>query len=137
MLLLEVFSPPIPNKRPRATRKGAYITVYDPQKKEKSQMKWQLRSLYREMPLTVPLIVDLTFFLPIPKSTSKVRRHQMLINQIPPMKKPDLDNLEKFTLDCLNNIVYEDDSQIIELKSRKCYSDRPRTIIRIGTMEET
>ena len=45
--------------------------------------------------------------------------------------KPDCDNLAKFYMDCMNNLVYRDDSQICDLRVKKVYSMVPSTLIRI------
>jgi Holliday junction resolvase RusA-like endonuclease len=49
----------------------------------------------------------------------------------PHIIKPDCDNLAKFTLDVMSDIVYADDSCVFDLKINKTYSDEPKTIIKI------
>ena len=53
-------------------------------------------------------------------------------------KKPDIDNYIKFYLDCMNKIVYLDDSQVIEITAIKQYTElsedghhHPSTVIDI------
>ncbi|MBE3085173.1 MAG: RusA family crossover junction endodeoxyribonuclease [Bacteroidetes bacterium] len=121
---------PIPQHRPRACRRGNFINVYDSQKKDKENMRWKIKFEYRDKPLAMPLKIELLFAMPIPKSTSKIRRNAMLTNDMPPAKRPDADNLCKWFLDCLTGILYEDDSQIIELNIKKIYSEYPRTVIK-------
>ena len=36
----------------------------------------------------------------------------------------DVDNYVKFYMDCMNKLVYLDDSQVIELRATKEYSDK-------------
>ena len=48
-----------------------------------------------------------------PKSVSKKKREAMLKGEIRPTKKPDWDNVGKIVADSLNNIAYDDDSQIV------------------------
>ncbi|CZR99762.1 Endodeoxyribonuclease RusA [Clostridioides difficile] len=50
---------------------------------------------------------------------------------IRPNKKPDLDNIIKSVADSLNGIAYKDDSQIVEVVSKKYYSDRPRVEVEL------
>jgi len=45
--------------------------------------------------------------------------------------KPDLDNLEKFYLDCANGILFYDDKQVVEMCSKKKFSKIARTEIEI------
>ncbi|HGM1282915.1 TPA: RusA family crossover junction endodeoxyribonuclease [Clostridioides difficile] len=50
---------------------------------------------------------------------------------IRPSKKPDLDNIIKSVADSLNGIAYKDDSQIVEVVSKKYYSDKPRVEVEL------
>lgn len=59
---------------------------------------------------------------PIPKSTPKLTRQQMVAGDIRPTKKPDGDNVEKAVADALNKTAYLDDSQIIEARWEKRYA---------------
>ena len=136
MILLEVLGDPIPLNRPKVCRRGSFVHMYDPQKMEKERIQWQIRSLYKETPILFPIEMDIVFAVPIPKSASKVKRRYMLQGDLYPMKKPDIDNLIKFILDCLNGILFHDDSQVQIIHARKVYSDSPRTIIRAICIEE-
>lgn len=49
----------------------------------------------------VPLKISINAYLGIPKSTSRVKRANMLSNKIVPTKKPDADNIAKIILDAL------------------------------------
>ena len=57
-----------------------------------------------------------------PKSASKKRQQQMLSGEIPPLKKPDIDNIVKVVADALNGAAYHDDTQIIFTVAKKAYS---------------
>jgi Holliday junction resolvase RusA-like endonuclease len=52
-----------------------------------------------------------------------------------PAKLPDFDNLEKFAVDSINKIVFEDDKQIVSCRTDKRYSERPRTEILIKELD--
>lgn len=52
----------------------------------------------------------------IPKSYSKKRIEKILEGQEQPIKKPDADNIGKIILDSLNDIAFHDDSQIVDLR---------------------
>ncbi|HBI7100935.1 RusA family crossover junction endodeoxyribonuclease [Clostridium perfringens] len=59
----------------------------------------------------------------IPKSYSKKRVQAIRDGLEEPTKKPDIDNIAKIILDSLNGIAYKDDSQIIELRVIKKYTE--------------
>ncbi len=83
-------------------------------------------------PLTGPLRLNLFCAFPVPPSWSKKKQREALAGIIRPTVRPDLDNCYK-ALDALNNIVFVDDSQIVEAIIRKVYSDRPRLEVTIET----
>jgi Holliday junction resolvase RusA-like endonuclease len=71
----------------------------------------------------------------IPKSTSKKKRKDMMVHEIRPTKKPDLDNIIKIISDALNGIAYKDDSQIVGCYISKWYSNEPRVEVEIAAEE--
>ena len=70
-------------------------------------------------------------YMPIPKSTSKKQRQQMIDGDIRPTKRPDWDNFGKIVSDALNGIAWDDDSQIIAGTVEKWYAEEPRAEITI------
>lgn len=131
MITLELYGDPVAQQRPRFARKGNIVSTYDNQAKLKEGYKWQIRSQFREEPLTIPIALDLVFFMPIPKSTLGIKKRQMANGVIAHQKKPDLDNMIKFYLDCMNKVTFADDSQICEIRAKKIYSNNPGTLVRI------
>lgn len=136
---------PIPKKRARHVRRGNFVTTYDPQEKEKFAFR---KALFQELfhsnieleasnsQLVTFFAIDLSFYLPIPVSSTYAHRNAKLSHIQHHIQKPDIDNLAKFVLDCANGVLYFDDSQIIELSARKYYSDNPRTEIKLQIMEK-
>ena len=123
--ILTVPGVPIPKARPRFSRGK----VYNVQEKEAEAFAWQVMKQWHHPPVKGPMALVLEFVMPIPKSTNKKNRRWMLEGMVPHVKKPDLDNLEKFALDCLEGLLYENDSQVYWLKSIKRYGRNPRTVI--------
>jgi len=68
-----------------------------------------------------PVVMDLFFYLPRPKSLPKRVKHHL--------KKPDKGNLEKGVEDALKGLIWRDDSQVIDGRTRKQYGDPPRVVI--------
>lgn len=83
-----------------------------------------------------PVEMHITFYLPIPASTSRIKRIQMMNGVILPTKKPDFDNLAYLVTNALKQIVYSDDSQVTDCIIRKRYSDKPRTVIKVIPIED-
>ena len=109
--------------RPRFFARGKFVQVYTDAATKKhenelaKQAKAQLPSDYEK--LSGPLAVDLKFYMPRPKSLPKKDWEGYH------WKKPDLDNMEKILWDSLNDIVWNDDSQIAYISASKRYSDEP------------
>lgn len=80
------------------------------------------------------LSVDVTAYLPIPKSYSKSKQAAMAADQIWPSRKPDTDNILKVVLDALNGEAYRDDARVIRCACEKHYGDPPRLEITVTGM---
>lgn len=89
--------------------------TYTPKKTKdfETRIKSMAKEQYRNGAMKGPLSVTIVFFMKRPKT----------VNRDYPTVKPDVDNLCKATLDALNGIAYEDDSQIIEINASKKYND--------------
>ncbi|MFA4907241.1 MAG: RusA family crossover junction endodeoxyribonuclease [archaeon] len=126
-----VYGDPKAQKRPRFSRRGKFVSTYDPSKSEKDGFICQAIANRPDRPSENPLSVTCRLYFPILKSISKVKRASMMTDRHPVTVRPDLDNLEKFVLDSLTGIYFKDDSQIFALSSSKYYSQTPRTEIEI------
>ena len=105
---------------------------FNPRFVEREAYQWQIKSQYNQLnPLRGPVRTHYTFHMPIPKTTSKIRRFQMLNGVMYHLKRPDVTNLIKFYEDCLKGIVFEDDSQVVEINAHKIYDERPRVVIKV------
>lgn len=76
---------------------------------------------------TVSLTIK--YYLPIPKGDSLKLSAQKEMNLIRPITRPDIDNYDKFILDTLHEVFYDDDKRVVSIHSEKFYSLEPRTII--------
>ena len=129
---------PISKKRPRFTQRGMFPVVYDPQSKEKNLVKEFLeqeldRIISKEgkrhsikmnrILMGRPVSIRFHFYF-----NSKTESYW---NDTFHTMKPDLDNLEKFYLDCANGVLFFDDKQVVELSSKKEFSKIARTEIEI------
>jgi Holliday junction resolvase RusA-like endonuclease len=126
-IVLTIYGKPVPAARPRFLPGSTYC--YDPKGKDKQAARKQIAGIWLGRPmLKPPIAIELEFHMPIPQSMSKKQR--LLFPNKPHIRKPDVDNLTKQTLDILTGIVYEDDAGIYYLKAQKLYGDEPKTVIR-------
>ena len=84
-------------------------------------------------PLQKPISIIIAFYYPIPKSWGKRKKENANDQGIMPVVKPDIDNCVKGIFDALNGIAWNDDNQVVELKTFKRYVDLPMVVI---TVEE-
>lgn len=133
-LEFRVYGKPLAQGRPRATKVGKFVRLYDPQQSRswKAQIAEQAQDRLKNQPiLTGALILTLLFYMPKPKSLpkKKFRYHT---------KRPDLSNLEKAVEDALKSVVYQDDSQIFSKLSSKVYAtetEKPGVMITIQQID--
>ena len=64
-----------------------------------------------------PVALDVTFYLPCPRSAPKRR-------PVYPAKRPDLDKLVRVVADALSGVLWHDDAQVTALVARKRYVGR-------------
>ena len=138
MIKLTFDFPPVAQARPRATRFGRGIRLYDPKQVHvyKSQLAESAQFMYHDEPLAGPLKVELWFYRPVQKSISKKERSLRITGAHRPTVKADVDNFIKSTLDGLNGLLWEDDRQIVDIVAHKYYSDHPRIEIEVEEEHE-
>jgi len=91
-----VIGNPCAKGRPRFSRRGAFISTYTPKKtadNAKIISGEAMIAMEGRKPLEGALKCVLSFYMPIPKSTSKKDVAKMLSGEIRFTKKPDIDNL--------------------------------------------
>jgi Holliday junction resolvase RusA-like endonuclease len=137
MIKLIIPQKPIAKKRPRFAskdRKGRpldHVRAINDQETEEGRFLFHVYKQWKEEPLKDAIFLQVIFYMPIPKGTSGKKVRMMESREIEHTKKPDLDNLIKFTKDCLNGIVWKDDAQVCSIIALKQYDPKPQTIISI------
>lgn len=134
MYIFEVIGVPVPQKQTRFIRHSGI--AYNPSSKDIKQLQWQVLPYAPKELLTCAMEMHLTFYLPVPKSTSARLRTQMINGVALPTRKPDFDNLAYLVTNALKGIVYTDDSLVTDCIIRKRYSDKPRTVIKIIPIDQ-
>lgn len=115
--------------RPRFTRIGR---TYTP--KKTVEYENQIKSAFAEAGgkySEYPVSIRITAMYAMPQSASKSKKQKMILGEILPLKKPDLDNIAKAVCDALNGIAYKDDSQVCRLAVIKQYGTEPGIMVSI------
>lgn len=73
-----------------------------------------------------PLQLEVKVYKPSLKSFSKKKALAAEEGVLRPTTKPDVDNYVKGVKDALNKVIWNDDSQVVDLKVSKWYSEKPR-----------
>lgn len=132
--VIDLFIPgePVGQPRARATMRAGHAAVYNPtrigkrgQQRQHPIVAWkQLLTLMinqqtpRE-PLAGPVSVHLVFYGSRPKSLMTKKANP---DEMPDLRKPDVDNLAKAVMDVMKNCgVYNDDAQVWSLVVKKRY----------------
>ena len=117
---------PVAKARPRFARRGKFVVTYNDQQTEEGKVLWHIQQQWLRPPMTGVVIVDLCFHMPRPKGHFGTGKNAGIVRGSAPafpIVKPDIDNLIKFYLDCMNGVVFEDDRQIIRCHASKLYSE--------------
>jgi len=134
MIEFTVYGEPIAQARPKATTINGHVRMYDPKKSRdfKDYVKLVASENAPRSLLEGPLSMRVQIFRPTPKSFSKRKTAQAEAGEIRPITKPDVDNYIKAIKDALKNVIWKDDSQVVQLIASKWYSERPRVEVLIS-----
>ena len=101
--------------------------VYDPSSKDKKIAIQQIKEQFTGEPYTDALKIKFVFHIKRPKAHFRTGKYANELKKTAPVyhiKRPDVDNYVKFYMDCMNKVVYLDDSQVIEIYAKKEYDDK-------------
>ena len=129
---------PVAKGRPKAARRGKFITMYTPEKTANyeslvahiAHLAMSGRTL-----INGPVSVDLDIRLQIPHSWSKKKQCAAAEGIIAATKKPDADNVEKILFDGMNGVVWNDDVQVVKVTKRKRYAETPGVVVIVRELE--
>jgi len=124
MLTYMVEGNPVGKGRPKFARKGNFVSTYTPTKTRDYETVINdaaRKAMGSNEILETPVTVAIYITVPIPQSYSKKRTEACLSGSERPIKKPDIDNVAKCFLDAMNEIVYKDDTQVLNLHIKKVY----------------
>ena len=136
MLLFTIHIDPEAQKQTRFRNYKGRVFTYNPSQGYIKKMQWQIKAYAPKEPICGAIELNLFFFLPIPKSTSRVKQRQMIAGKIMHVKKPDIDNLAYAVTNACKGILYCDDSQIVKLVASKMYSHEPRIVVKVRELAD-
>lgn len=140
---------PIPKARHRTQHKDKngkalpYVLSYNTQEDEQALYRWEAIQYLTKAGTGLFLIEDcpiamgLTYIMPVRKNWAQYKIRDLERGMIfYHYKKPDLDNLVKFTKDVLESLCYKNDSQValMDPPPVKFYGLEAKTIIQIRTL---
>ena len=128
----EMIGEPVGKARPRMnTRTGKAYTPNNTKNYEYFLRQWFIAKYPNFKPIETRVKVTIIAYFDIPKSTSKKKEAEMLIDNISPTKKPDIDNIIKIVLDAMNKFAFKDDTQVTKLEIEKKYAETPKIYLKI------
>lgn len=83
-----------------------------------------------------PLQVKVKVYKPMLKRFSKKKIAVAEAGLLRPITKPDVDNYVKGIKDALNKVIWNDDSQVVDLTVSKFYSESPRVEVLVEELEQ-
>lgn len=120
---------PFHYERARTTPGRSKPRTPDRYSKRKEHLMKLLQIMWRSSPIQGPVSVDLVF---------EIKRAKRPIGFCKdyPAKKPDLDNLIKAVLDCMQPIIIQDDYKVVQIKASKVYGQVENIWMKVQTMDE-
>lgn len=139
-ILFEIMGEPVAQGRPRAGKTFAGKTVlYDPAKSRDFKQYVRLVAS-QHAPKTLiegPIHLSVDIYRQAPKKyQTKPKLELIEKGLLRPTTKPDCSNYLKGIEDGLNGVMWQDDSQIIQVVVRKFYSMSPKVVVHISYFEE-
>jgi len=117
---------PVAQGRPRASAVNGKVRMYDPKKSRDFKRSAVAAKFAPVSLLEGPLQLEVKVYKPSLKSFSKKKTLAAEEGLLRPTTKPDVDNYVKGVKDALNKVIWKDDSQVVDLKVSKWYSEKPR-----------
>ena len=132
-ILIEIMGNPVAQGRPRAGKTFTGKTVlYDPLKSRdfKQYVKLVAAQYAPKELITGPIKLFVDVYRATPKKYQTAPKRALIESgELRPTSRPDVDNYVKGVKDGLSKIIWQDDSQVVELTVRKFYSLSPRVVV--------
>lgn len=128
---------PVGKGRPKFARRENFVSTYTPEKtasyenlvKVKAEEAMQGREV-----IEGAVLVTIGLYLTPPASWSQKKQRAALVGEVYPTVKPDVDNVIKGIFDAMNEIVWKDDKQAVDLVLRKRYDTTARATVEVRAL---
>ena len=134
MIVFTIPGTPVGKGRPRFARRGNLVTTFTPEKTASYEnlvkVKAEEAMVGREL-IAGAVAVTILLFITPPASWSNKKMLQALNHEILPTTKPDIDNVIKGIFDAMNEIVWNDDKQVVDVTFRKRYANSARATVEV------
>jgi Holliday junction resolvase RusA-like endonuclease len=137
MITFTIPGKPYPQKRPRVTKFGTFMPKEN--REAEKLIKACLAQAFpgkRLSPTQRPLRLSLLCAFAPAASWPQWKREAAIAGEIAHTMTPDGDNLAKTVKDALNRVIWQDDSQIVTTEVRKCWDEKPYTLVNIYPVNE-
>lgn len=133
-MIITIPGEPVPQARMKVSSRGKFAHIYEPPKcaAAKKEIRASIKKTIAEIPDYVMPInphIGFVFLMEIPKSIRKSEKELYNSGRLKHLKKPDVDNLLKLYLDCMDGLVFEGDQKVSLSFSFKLYHPNPKTVI--------
>jgi len=128
---------PVGKGRPKFARRGNFTVAYTPEKTASYEnlVKVKAEEAMKGRPaIDGAVAVTIWLWVTPPASWSQKKRRQALSHEILPTSKPDVDNVIKGIFDAMNEIVWKDDKQAVDVSIRKRYSETARATVEVRVL---
>lgn len=119
---------PVPQPRVKATTRGKHAGVFTPTKTSKGnsngilEYKHDVRKAAEAIGIAlIANAVSVEMLFVFPRQSVKIWKSRPM-PRYAKTTKPDLDNLAKSTMDCLNQVLWVDDAQVCDLSIQKMHA---------------
>lgn len=128
---------PVGKGRPKFARRGAFVTTYTPEKTASYENLVKLaaaEAMRGRAIIDGAVAVTIALFVTPPASWSQKKQRAALEHVTMPTSKPDVDNVIKGIFDAMNDIVFRDDKQVVDLSVKKRYAETPRAVVKVTAL---
>lgn len=126
---------PVGKGRPRFAKRGNFVSTYTPEKTASYEnlVKVKAEEAMQGRPVIAGAVcVGIHLFVTPPASWSQKKQREAIAgNGIFPTSKPDVDNVIKGIFDAMNEIVWRDDKQVVDVVVSKRYCASARAVVEV------